>query len=114
LRTGGEVAGHERFDEGVVKGEDVLEVAGRVGVVFAEDAGVDEVEDDLAEVVGGLEAPFVEDGLAHRAVFLEGEFAQAVEEFLAGNMPVGVLAAALERLERVVETFLDEVVGVGE
>ena len=51
-------------------------------------------------------------GLAHRAVFLEGEFAQAVKKFLAGDMPVGVLAATLQRLQRVVETFLDEMISI--
>ena len=51
--------------------------------------------------------------LAHGAIFLQRKLAQTVQKFLAGDMPVGVLAAPLERLQGMIEAFLDEVVRIG-
>ena len=58
------------FYESVIEREDVLEVVGRIGLVFSEHARIDQIENDLAEVIGRFDAPFVQHGLAHGAVFL--------------------------------------------
>jgi hypothetical protein len=85
------VTAYQRF----VEVENVLEVATVVVVRLAHEVGFNEVEDDFAEVAGALDAPQLEDGAGHQAELAQRQFADALDQFAAGDV---VLRADLARL----------------
>src|SRR5262249_61881686 len=67
---------HKRFVEIV----DVMKIRACVLVGAAHQSAFDEVEHDLAEIVGLLEAPHVKDGASHEPELAQGELADALEQ----------------------------------
>jgi hypothetical protein len=105
--------GEEGFHKGFVKGENFGEVFGFVIFAFAEDAVLDEVEDDGTEVLAAGDAPFVEDCFAHGAEFFEGVLAEAFEQFGAGDVAGDGALGAFVKFEGVIQALTDEAVGLG-
>lgn len=99
-------------NEGVVEGVAAFEVVDRIRLRFPEDADVDQIENHLPEVLAAVNAPELQDGGHHRTELLERVLADAFEELLAGNV-TGRFPGALAQLQRVVEAFAQEMVGVG-
>jgi len=100
--------GLEWEDECLVEIVAVAELIERVGIVFAEDLLADHVEDDVAEVLAGIDVPVMENGEDHRAEFLEGEKADAIEELSGGNVLGKRLPAFFLLLDREVERVADK------
>jgi hypothetical protein len=87
---GGEIGAAEGLVE-VVTGGEILPA---ILIGFPEFALFDEIEDEFTEVGAGTDAPFIEDEDGHGSVFLEGELADAFEEFGYGD----VAGAGIESL----------------
>lgn len=88
--------GCKRLAEGRVKIENIGEVFDAVILCFAEDAVLDEIEDNISEVLCLGEPPFLQKGVGHRAKLLEGIFADAVAEFLTTDVAlIGQFLSAL-------------------
>ena len=68
--------------EGGAEFVDGFEVFERVVVGFLHVAGVDEGEDDAAEVEGGGDVPAAQDGAGEQAPLAQGVIAQALAELL--------------------------------
>jgi hypothetical protein len=111
LSRGRQFAGRqEGLAEGVAKVIATFKVAAGVFLLFGEEFGLDHVEDDFAEIGTGANAPFLEHGNGHWAKFGKGEIADAIEQFLAGD----VLATAFlaPNFAGVVQGVADEFIGV--
>src|SRR3989442_885718 len=78
--------GQERVAERLVKIVAALEILTSVSVGFAEQPVVHHVEDEFAEILAAVDAPFVEDGRGHRAKLLERELPYAVEQLAAADV----------------------------
>ncbi len=102
--------------EGHLKVVARLEIVAGVLLGFAEHplAVLDEVEDDFAEVLAGLDAEFPEGEHRHGPEGFEGVEADAFEQLLAGDVAVGRFAGGVGGfvygLLGVIEGFADEVV----
>jgi len=70
-----------------LKGVAVGEILLLVPVRFPQKAVIDEIEDELAKVFRPGDAPLGKDGTGDGAEFLEGVAADALQEFLPGDMP---------------------------
>src|SRR3954454_608911 len=73
-------------DEGLVQVVDANEVGAAVLVGLAHEVGLDEVEDDLAEVAGPVDAPHAEYRAGHQAKLAQGEIPDAVEQLRPADM----------------------------
>src|SRR5215471_18694987 len=74
------------FPKGFFKIIAALKIRPAVLVGFREQAGVDHVEDDLAEVRAALHTPFLENGHHHGTELLEGEIPDAAEQLLSTDV----------------------------
>src|SRR5205823_4505478 len=83
-----------------VEVEEVPEVGPRVVVRLVEQVGLDEVEDDLAEVVGAVDAPEVEDDAGHAAELAPGQVAGAGGQLGAADVVLGAGVGGAGRLGR--------------
>src|SRR3954470_2523236 len=104
--------------EGGAEFVDGLEVLERVVVGLLHVAGVDEGEDDAAEVEGGGDVPAPQDGAGEQAPLLQGEAAEALAELLAGDVAahpgglgfggVGFFKLAVDLLDGEAQPLLDK------
>ncbi len=75
------------FHEGLAEVESVFEIFQGVAVALSENLLIDEIEHDLAHVLAFVDPPVGKDGHHHRAEFLERVLADAIQEFLAADVP---------------------------
>lgn len=54
---------------------------------FAEDAILDQVEDDLSKILAPAHAPRLQHGLGERAKLLKGVHPQPIQQLLSGDVP---------------------------
>ena len=80
------------------------EVGGRVAVRLGDALRVVEVEHDRADILAGVDAPVREDGVCERAVGVEREVAEIVEQLHAGDVSLGIVRRLRDHAQ-------DEVVG---
>jgi len=64
-----------------------LKVVAAIGLGLAHKSSIHQIEDYVAEVLGGLYSPGIEDGTGKIAEPLPGAIADAKTEFLTRNMP---------------------------
>ncbi len=107
---------HRGWLEGPGKGRlkiiDLIEVFQAVGFRFTEDPVFDEVEDDLAEIRGGMDSPGFEKGAGHGAVLIESVLADTLAEFAAGDVALSAtLLLAANCREGMIEGLPYEEVG---
>jgi hypothetical protein len=98
----------KRFAESVIEVVTAFEVVAAVFLGFAEEAEIDHIEDDFTDIFAAMEAPFVEERFGHGAILFESEFANAFEQFLAGDMADFVAIGFDDFLLGVIEAFADE------
>src|SRR2546430_862446 len=76
----------ERFAERLVKIVAAFEIVTAVLLGLGQQPGFDHVENDFAEILAALNAPRFEHAQRHRTELLQCVVANAVEQFLAGNV----------------------------
>jgi len=69
--------------------EYVVEVLAAILAGLSHPSDANQVEYDLAEVAGRVDAPAIEDRLGHVTVLVDGELADRSAEFLPGDVPFG-------------------------
>ena len=79
---------------------------------FPEQADLDHVENNFAEVFAAFDAPFLEDHRGHRAELRECVFADAIEQFLAADVAHLFAILPEDQFLGVVERVFDEVVSI--
>ena len=84
--AGRRLAGAERLDEGFGEIVAPQEIFYGILVGLAEEAFVDEIEDDVAKVHAPIDSPFGEDTLGYRTVFVERILAETFEQLLAADV----------------------------
>ena len=76
----------EGLAEGVVESVAAFEIVTVAGVGLALAMVRDHVEDDLAEILAAVDAPFGQHGGGHRPVGFQGVTAQAVEQLRGADI----------------------------
>lgn len=76
----------ERFAKGIVKIIPAAEILAAVSVGFGEQAAFNHVENDLAEILAFVNAPFLKEGDGHGTELSESEIADTSEKFLAADV----------------------------
>jgi len=104
--------GQERPAEGLIKVVAAIEISAGVLVGFRQQAILDHVEDDFAEVVTLMNAPFLKDSHGHGAELAEGEAADAPEQFLPADMADAAAVFPADAFLGVVQRLANELVGV--
>src|SRR5690606_32111191 len=105
--------GAERLGERRLEVDAVDEVEPRVLRAAAQEAAVDQIEDDLAEVGGVGDPPLAEHLGGHRPELLGGQILDALEQLSPADVALlARLRQAAEAHHRVVEGVQHEVVGV--
>src|SRR5881392_2517131 len=64
----------------------ILKVLARILRGLGQEIALDHVEDQLAEILAALDAPFIEHHLRHGAELLQGVLADAHQQFLASHV----------------------------
>lgn len=74
---------------------------------------LDEEEDNFADVAAFGDAPVLENGGAHRAVFLQDVVAESEQELVAANVTLLVAGFLSEAVDGKVESLSHQKVGSG-
>ena len=56
---------------------------------FSHETAFDEIKNDSSEVIGCADSPVIEDRRCHQSEFIEGQFANAIQQFRTGNVSAG-------------------------
>lgn len=112
VRGRGGRSGQEWKHERLVKIVALAKLFELVRIVFAEEFLADQVEDDMADVLAGVDVPVAEHGRDHRPEFLERKEADAVEELAGGDVDGDALLDLLLLLDGEVQGIADEGVNV--
>src|SRR5256885_253955 len=73
----------------LVQVEQGMEVGPLVALLLAQEVGIDQVEDDLADVVGLVDPPPAEDDAGHATELALGQVDGPRAQFLAGHVVLG-------------------------
>src|SRR5208283_3708964 len=102
----------ERFAEGVGEIVAILKIVTAVPVGLGEQAGFHHVENNLAKVAAVPDAPFRQHRHHHRAELLQGKLPDAVEQFLAADVPDLAAVYLDDEFLGEMERFTDKRVGL--
>ena len=96
-----------------------MKIAAAIAVSFAEKARFDQVENNFADVIGGIDTPELQNCSAHAAKLLANKREKSLDEFLATDMVLATRAgrdvsrhAAAEFVLRVRESLEKKFVGL--
>ena len=103
----------ERLHEGILEGVDILEVVDAVAGAFAENAGIDEIEDHFADVAGCLHTPCLEDGRHHGAILPDRIFPQSLAQLRTAHMASHLDLPLLKRPDGEIERIAQEGISIG-
>lgn len=81
-------AGREWVYEGILEAETVMKILFAVIFAGSEQLNFGQIEDDVADIIGGIDIPCSEDINGHAAIFSQQELFHAVEQLQSGDMPV--------------------------
>ena len=95
--------GEKRLLKSFVEQIAAFEILVIVRVGFGEQAGFDQIENDVPEIFAPLKAPFVEDEHGHGPIDLQGISANALEQFLAADVADAFLGVADDILLGVIQ-----------
>lgn len=109
---GGEALGDEGGDEGVLEIEDLGEVLAAVGILFAEDLFLDQVENHVADVLALSHAPFTHESGGHGAELLEREIPIPRQQLGTAHMTRLAAIVLGNALESEVQRVLQKEVGM--
>lgn len=102
------LAGAERLDESFGEIVATQKIFYGILVGLAQEAFVDEIEDDVSKVHAAIDSPFREYALGDRTIFVERILADAFEQLLAADV-----AGLIELANGVVEPSPHKQVGFG-
>ena len=102
---------HVRGNERLVKRVATLKIVDGILIRFSKNTRLDQIEHHFPEVLATRDAPIGENGWHHRAVFLQRELAQTVEELRASDVGRAILVLLTE-LDREIQSVAEEKVGI--
>lgn len=97
--------------ERVIKRVDVDEIELAVALLLAHEVVLDKVEYDFANVTRTLDSPVLEHHFRKTSELLDGELTNALEKLRARDVLAGWALQRNNVLERVIQGFVDEIVG---
>lgn len=106
--------GKKRLHKRVFKRIDIRKILAAVAIGFTENVILDQIENHVAKVTAGLDAPGVHDGFGHGPKLLQRVIAQPHQEFGTGHVerfPHPARILFLDILHRIIEPRANKCVG---
>src|SRR5207249_8856268 len=98
----------ERFVEIVA----AFEIFTAIGLGFAKQFTLDQVENQFAEVLTTADAPLFEDAHSHGPKLGQGVFTDSLEQLPAGDVPHRALALFADNFLSVIQRFTQELISI--